>query len=90
MVRSKRLGAMASTRAMRAACSGWRRAANRNSEWIAARRAFRVRTLFPRSCSRWSRKAAISGASSSAMSSLLGVVARRLEAKVNSSRKVSL
>ena len=32
MVRSKRLGGMASTRVMRAACSGWRRAANRNSE----------------------------------------------------------
>ena len=30
---------------MSAACSGWRSAANRNREWIAARRALRVRAL---------------------------------------------
>ena len=46
---------------MTAACSGWRRAAKRNSEWIAASRALRVRALLPRSCSRWSRNAPISG-----------------------------
>ena len=51
---------MASTRAIWSACSGWRSAANRNSEWIAASRALRVRTLLPRSCSRWVRNAATS------------------------------
>jgi len=43
-----------------------------NSEWIAARRLLRLRALLPRRFSRWSRNAAISGASSWAMSSSLG------------------
>ena len=52
LARSVRLGGMARTRAMRAACSGWRRAAKRNMECSAARRALRVRTTLPRSVSR--------------------------------------
>src|SRR5438874_2116726 len=59
---------MASTCSMVAACSGWRRAANRKSERIAASLALRVVTLLARSCCRWSRKTAISCASRSAMS----------------------
>ena len=47
--RSKRLGGMASTRSMSAACSGCRRAAKRNREWMAASLALRVRRLLPRS-----------------------------------------
>ena len=43
-----RLPAMARTRWMTAACSGACRAAYRNSEWIAARRALRVRALLRR------------------------------------------
>ncbi len=35
-----------------AACSGWRSAANRNSEWMAASLALRVRGSLPRSVSR--------------------------------------
>ncbi len=38
MARSDRFDGMARTRWMSAACSGWRSAANRNREWIAARR----------------------------------------------------
>ncbi len=74
---------------MSAACSGWRSAANRNSEWIAASRALRVRALLPRSCSRWSRNAAISGASRSAMSSWLGGLPVRWAVNTISSRSVS-
>jgi hypothetical protein len=68
MVRSNRLVGMAGTRAMSAACSGCRSAANRNNEWIAASRALRLRALLPRACSRWSRNAPISGASRSSKS----------------------
>ena len=42
------------TRWINAACSGWRSAAWANSEWMAARRLLRVRTLLRRSTSRWS------------------------------------
>ena len=42
---------------MTAAWSRWRSAAKLNSAWIAASRALRVRTLLPRSFSRWSRNA---------------------------------
>ena len=75
IARSKRFGGTASTRSMRAACSGWRRAAKRNSEWMAASRALRVlraaghhgppaegaHILF-RSASKWARKAAMRAA----------------------------
>jgi hypothetical protein len=56
-------GGMARTRAMSAACSGQRRAACENSEWIAASRLLRVVTELPRSCSRWSRNAPTNDAS---------------------------
>ncbi len=71
------------------ACSGWRSAANRNREWIAASRALRVRVLLPRVRSRCSRNAAIMGASRSARSSLDGAVWIWRETKSSSSRKVS-
>ena len=60
--RSQRMGGMASTRAIKCGVFGWRSAAKRNSEWIAARRVLRLRALLPRSCSRWSRNAPTSGA----------------------------
>jgi hypothetical protein len=60
--RSQRLGGRAALGRSSAACSGWRSAAKRNSEWIAARRVLRLRALLPRSCSRWSRNAPTSGA----------------------------
>ena len=65
IVWSARLGGMARTRSMSAACSGWRRAAKLNREWIAASRALRVRIVLPRSRSMWSRNALITGASRS-------------------------
>ena len=58
--------------AISAACSGWRRAAYRNIEWIAASLALRVLGLLARWYSRWSRNAAINGASRSSSSSLDG------------------
>ena len=67
--RSKRLAGIASTRAITSACSGWRRAAKRNSDRIAARRTLRVLAVLSRSCSRWSRNALISRTSRSEMSS---------------------
>ena len=51
---------------------GVRSAAWENSEWIAARRALRVRVLFPRFRSSIVRNAPMSVASSSAMSMSLG------------------
>jgi len=45
--RSQRLGGMASTRWISAACPGSRSAAKRKKEWTAARRALRLRMLFP-------------------------------------------
>jgi hypothetical protein len=59
-----------------------------NSEWIAASRLLRLRTLLPRVVSRCSRNAAISGASSWAMSSSLGVLPVRFDANASSSRNV--
>src|SRR6267154_1004010 len=56
MARSQCLVGMSSTLEMSAACSGWRRAAKRNKQRMAARRALRVRTLLCRSVSRWARK----------------------------------
>ena len=53
-----RLGGMARTRLMSAACSGWRRAAKLNREWIAASRALRLRMVLPRSRSMWSEQRA--------------------------------
>src|SRR6185312_281798 len=64
---------MAMTRWMTAAWSRWRSAAKLNSAWIAASRALRVRTLLPRSFSRWSRNAPITGASRSVISSADGL-----------------
>ncbi len=86
---SNRFGGMASTRWMSAACSGWCSAANRNREWMAARRALRVRVLLPRWCCRWSRNAAISGAFRSATSSWAGLFPVCSRAKRSSSRSVS-
>ena len=57
---------MASTRAVIGRDAGSRTAAYRMKEWIAARRALRVRALFCRTVSRWSRKSKITGASRSA------------------------
>lgn len=57
---------------MLSACSGWVSAAYRNSEWIADSPALRVRALFPRSCSRWSRNPGIIDASSWSMPSREG------------------
>ncbi len=48
MARSRRLGGMARTWLITAACSGARGAAYLNSEWMAASRAFRVALPFPR------------------------------------------
>jgi hypothetical protein len=89
MARSDRFEGMARTRWMSAACSGWCSAANWNREWIAARRALRVRVVLPRSRSRWSRNVAISGASRSAMSSWETGFPVRVAAKTSSSRSVS-
>jgi len=72
--RSKRFWGMDRTRSIDPACSGCLSAAKRNREWIAARRALRVRTLLRRSPSRCSKKAAIVEASRSAKSSLDGVI----------------
>ena len=55
-VRSVRLTGMARMRWIRCACSGWRIAAKRNIERMAASRAFRVLTLLPRSHSRCSKE----------------------------------
>ncbi len=89
MFRWKRFGGIASTRPIERACSGWRSAAKRNNERIAVRRALRVRAPLPRSASRWSRKAPISGASRSPTSSSLGCLPVRFAAKPNSNRSVS-
>jgi len=62
---SKRLAGIARTRWIVAACSGCLSAAYLNSERIAASRVLRVRMLFARSCSRWSRNAPIWFASDS-------------------------
>jgi hypothetical protein len=70
--RSKRFWGMASTRWIDPACSGCKRAANLNIEWMAARRAFLVRALLWRSASRWSKNAPMSGASRSQKSSFEG------------------
>lgn len=74
---------------MTSACSGCRSAAYRNSEWIAASRAFRVRGLLFRSRSRWSRNAVIRDESRSLTSSALGALPVWLWMKTSSSLKVS-
>jgi len=72
---SRRLAGIARTRWIVLACSGCLSAAYLNSERIAASRVLRVRTLFARSCSRWSRNAPINAPSRSSISSGLGCLA---------------
>src|SRR5262249_17352314 len=73
-----RLGVIASTRPMVAACSGWRSAAQANRDRIAASRLLRVRGLLPRPCSRGSRNVAISGGVEVGDVELAGVLAGAL------------
>jgi hypothetical protein len=65
-------GRTASTRAIDEACSGWRSAAWRNSEWIAASRRLRVWAVLCRVCSSAARKPVTISASRSATSRSLG------------------
>jgi hypothetical protein len=74
---------------MSAACSGWRRAAKLNREWIAASLALRLRIVLPRSRSMWSRNALITGASRSVKSSRHGTAPVRFAEKLRSSRMAS-
>jgi hypothetical protein len=87
--RSTRLGGIARTRWMMAACSGLHSAAYRNRERMAVRRALRVRAPLPRSASRWSRKAQMRSASRSSHASEDGGLPMRDSAKESSSRSVS-
>src|SRR6266496_4397398 len=69
---SRRLDGIASTRAMSAACSGWRCAAKANHERSATSLALRVATLTPRCFSRWVRNPLIVVASRSSKPSSAG------------------
>jgi hypothetical protein len=80
---------MARTWLITAACSGARRAAYLNREWMAASRAFRVALPFPRWSSRCCRNAPISAASRSARLRLLGAFPVRSRAKDRRSLHVS-
>jgi len=74
---------------MRAPWAGSRVAAKRKKERMAARRALRARALFPLSFSRWSRKAATNGASTSSRSRSEGDLPRRVSAKRRRRQKAS-
>ena len=63
MARSRRLGGIARTWLITAACSGARAAAYLNKEWIAASLALRVALPLPRCCSRCCRNCPMSAAS---------------------------
>ena len=83
------LGRMASTRAIDQACSGWRSAAWRNSEWIAASRRLRVWVALCRVCSSAARKPLTISASRSATSRSLGRMPVRSWTYPKRSRRVS-
>ena len=70
--RSWRLLGTARIRWQCSACAGSSKATYWKKEWMAPRRAFRVRALFLRTLSRWSRKRPIKGASRSSTRSLEG------------------
>jgi hypothetical protein len=75
-----RLGGIARTWVMVAACSGWSGRARPSTERIAVSRALRVLLLLPRSCSRWSRNpvtcVAVTASKSSASAGIPSVAVR--------------
>ena len=64
---------------MSATCSGCDRAANRNSEWMAANRALRVLIVTWRCDSRWSKKELTTVASRSSKDNFAGAIPARIK-----------